>query len=137
MLRIWALMPSSTVAMGDTLSPRRGSWAGFGEAAGEELAFGRGRAEGERGPVGVAGLGGTAELAQQVGPARVHEVPARGTPVAAQIVQNRQAGGGPLSHRHGDRPVGVHHRGWLVAGQSGVEGGYLRPVGVTCLRGGR
>src|SRR5262249_24091098 len=54
------------------VGPSGSQWQ-FRQAAGEKLALGGRRIEGERGPVGVAGLGGAPEPAQQVGAAGVHE----------------------------------------------------------------
>ena len=72
MLRTWAAMPSSTLAMASPFALA----VDFGEPPGEELPLGGRRIEGERGPVGVARLGGASQPAQQVGAAGVQQGPA-------------------------------------------------------------
>src|SRR6266550_2717146 len=133
MLRTWAAMPSSTLAMASPFALA----VDFGEPPGEELPLGGRRVEGERGPVGVARLGGASQPAQQVGAAGVQQVPAPALAVLAELVEDGQAGRGSLGHGHRDRPVGVHHGRRLMAGQGGVQGRYLGPVGGARLaRGG-
>src|SRR6516164_1286519 len=82
MLRIWAAIPSSTLATAASST----SVVEFGEPSGEELPLGGRRVEGERGPVGVACLGGASQPAQQVRAAGMQQVPARSLTVPAEFV---------------------------------------------------
>src|SRR6185437_4648633 len=100
MLRTWAAMPSSTLVM----NASRGSDAAFDarEPPGEELALGGRRVQCGRGPVRLACLGGASQLAQQVGPAGVQQMPAPALAVPPELVEDGQASRRPLDQLRGD-----------------------------------
>jgi hypothetical protein len=82
----------------------------FGEAFGQELPFGWRGTEGERGPVGVVGLSRASQPPQQVSPASMQEVPSLAPAAIAELIEDRQACGRSLGHRHRDGAVGLDHR---------------------------
>jgi len=81
------------------------------------------------------GLAGAPEAPEQLGPGDMQLRPALHLRVMGQRVQDEQPGVRALGHGHRDRPVGLHHRGRLVADQFPVEQRDLPPVG--CLGAAR